>query len=203
MMLHHIQATDICEHCWQEFADHNYVPDSIDVYECPHQIVTDQGYGLAYDRSRPDCYSPDHDCCTPAELDYHRTEPLPGQWRSLQVHERELGYWCLLVQSSNNVQAVAATGSKSDGARIRMSNPNYRPFANAEEYKPHCRRLLRSTVIPNHYLIPTFFNNYGCARDHLTYEQLLKTFVFDDDGSPCGVPVTSPDPDQMELPFNE
>lgn len=73
MMLHHIQATDICEHCGCEFADHNYVPDSIDVYECPHEIITSQGYGLGYDRSRPDHYSPDSQCCTPAELDNYRT----------------------------------------------------------------------------------------------------------------------------------
>lgn len=72
-MLAHIQATDICEHCGSEFANHNYVPNSIDVYECPHEIITSQGYGLGYDRSRPDCYSPDHECCTPAELDNYRT----------------------------------------------------------------------------------------------------------------------------------
>ena len=73
-MMRHIESTDICENCHCEFADHNYVPDSIDQYDCPHEVVTSQGYGLGYDRSRPDCYSPDGDCCTPAELDNYRTE---------------------------------------------------------------------------------------------------------------------------------
>jgi hypothetical protein len=66
----------------------------------------------------------------------------------------------------------------------------YRPFASAEEFKPHCWRVLRSTCVANHYLIPSWFNDYGCARDGMTYEELIGQFVFDDNGEPCGVEVT-------------
>ncbi len=73
-MLAHIQATDICEHCGSEFANHNYVPNSIDVYECPHEIITSQGYGMAYDRSRPDCFSPNRELCSELEIEAHEIE---------------------------------------------------------------------------------------------------------------------------------
>jgi hypothetical protein len=65
----------------------------------------------------------------------------------------------------------------------------YRPFASAEEFKPHCWRVLRSTCVANHYLIPGWFNDYGCARDGMTYAELLGQFVFDDNGEPCGIEV--------------
>jgi hypothetical protein len=40
-----VKATDICRNCGDEFANHNYVPDSLTVYKCltPH---VEQGYGF-------------------------------------------------------------------------------------------------------------------------------------------------------------
>jgi hypothetical protein len=105
-MLSHIQATDICEHCHQQFADHNYVPDSIDVYECPHEAIIDSGYGYGCDRSRPDCFSPDHECCSAAEL---------GSMRPICLPARIVGHRCILAQSTKHVQAALATRSRSNG----------------------------------------------------------------------------------------
>lgn len=40
-----VKATDICANCGDEFANHNYVPESLTVYKCrvPHQEC---GYGM-------------------------------------------------------------------------------------------------------------------------------------------------------------
>lgn len=65
----------------------------------------------------------------------------------------------------------------------------YRPFRDAEEFKPHARRILRSKTIPHHHLLASFFNNYSAVADGLTYEILLRDCVFDDTGNPVGVSV--------------
>jgi hypothetical protein len=68
-MLHYIEATDICQHCHHEFADHNYVPDSIDRYTCPWPIQSETTHGIGYGRDHnPHCFSPDHECCSAYEL---------------------------------------------------------------------------------------------------------------------------------------
>jgi len=65
-----MEATDLCRNCHQEFADHNYVPDSIDKYACPYpQQESVYGY---YAGGDPRSFSPDGECCTPAELKNHR-----------------------------------------------------------------------------------------------------------------------------------
>jgi hypothetical protein len=70
-MPHHIEATDLCEHCHHQFADHNYVPDSIDVYQCPWPIqIGESIYGIGYGRDHnPHNFCPDRDCCSADELD--------------------------------------------------------------------------------------------------------------------------------------
>lgn len=70
--MRHIEATDRCENCGEDFADHNYVPNSISTYLCPHERQMNQGYGYGYDRSRPDCFSPDHESCSEGELANHK-----------------------------------------------------------------------------------------------------------------------------------
>lgn len=70
-MLAHIQATDICEQCGSEFANHNYVPNSIDVYECPWpKMIGNSIYGIGYGNDHnPHCFAPDQECCSADELD--------------------------------------------------------------------------------------------------------------------------------------
>jgi hypothetical protein len=59
-------ATDICRHCGAEFADHNYVPDSIGTYRCPHP-QQETGYG-AFKGGNPCNFHPDGECCSDDEL---------------------------------------------------------------------------------------------------------------------------------------
>lgn len=66
--MRHIEATDRCDNCGAEFADHNYVADSIDTYLCPYERQMNQGYGYGYSKDRPDCFSPDYESCSEAEL---------------------------------------------------------------------------------------------------------------------------------------
>ncbi len=72
MILRDIKAYDLCEHCHRAFADHNYVENSIDVYLCPSEVQSSHSYGYGYFRERPDCFSPDSECCSPEEIENHR-----------------------------------------------------------------------------------------------------------------------------------
>jgi len=72
----------------------------------------------------------------------------------------------------------------------------FRPFASAEEWKPHFGRLLRSTK-PNYmgeivYAAPNAFDSQGFidANARCTWDRAFANYVFDDDGSVCGVEVS-------------
>jgi len=65
------QSTDICYHCHQEFADHNYITDSIDLYTCPELTQvgpTHYGHPTTHD---PNNFLPDPEMCSPEELEEH------------------------------------------------------------------------------------------------------------------------------------
>ena len=63
-------ATDICRNCGDEFANHDYVKDSITQYKCktPYQ---EGGYGY-FCGGDPRKFSPDGECCSPAEIENHK-----------------------------------------------------------------------------------------------------------------------------------
>lgn len=65
------RATDQCNNCGDEFANHEYVKDSITQYKCryPQQ---ESGYGYGYRGIDPRNYSPDHECCSVEEIAEHR-----------------------------------------------------------------------------------------------------------------------------------
>lgn len=65
-----IKADDICANCYREFADHNYLKDSIDLYECPVPGV-DTGYG-GFKGGDPRLFHPDHEMCSAKELENHK-----------------------------------------------------------------------------------------------------------------------------------
>ena len=73
----------------------------------------------------------------------------------------------------------------------------HRPFASAEEFKPHRDRWIRfadgsvsSCWKINWYKDEGVFLGHGQERVFLTFEHRLGEWVFDDDGSPFGVEVT-------------
>jgi hypothetical protein len=65
--LRYFEATDLCEHCHCEFADHNYVENSIDVYLCPELATVGTGYGR-FKGGDPNLFTPDPECSSPAEI---------------------------------------------------------------------------------------------------------------------------------------
>jgi len=64
----------------------------------------------------------------------------------------------------------------------------YRPFANAEEFKPHRNRWVRLAGCDKG------FWHFGSCTDEgamgAKWKYLFKTYVFDDDGTPFGVEVS-------------
>jgi hypothetical protein len=82
----------------------------------------------------------------------------------------------------------------------------YRPFANAEEFKPHRDRWVRvvktqderNTDLESWFGIASCLKIMGCEESGLwlrvpggwlTYESAFEDFVFDDDGTPFGVRI--------------
>lgn len=65
-----VKATDQCDNCGREFADHVYVPESLTDYRCPvpHQ---ESGYG-GFCGGDPRKFHPDGEVCTPEEIENHR-----------------------------------------------------------------------------------------------------------------------------------
>jgi len=65
-----VSATDICKNCGDEFANHDYVKDSITQYKCPvpHQ---ESGYGF-FCGGDPRLFHPDGECCSEKEIANHK-----------------------------------------------------------------------------------------------------------------------------------
>lgn len=65
-----VKATDRCNNCHHEFADHEYVKDSITVYRCPVPHV-ESGYG-GFHGGDPRKFFPCGEDSTPEEIANHR-----------------------------------------------------------------------------------------------------------------------------------
>ena len=69
----------------------------------------------------------------------------------------------------------------------KVQEPTYRPFANAEEFKPYRSRWIK--MKGSGVTRFNFYNNKGVHNDSLevfNYQKLFDTCLFED-GSPCGV----------------
>ena len=60
-----VAATDVCENCYGDFADHNY-DSQRDLYVCPHPHQ-ETGYG-GFKGGDPNKFHPDGECCTAEEI---------------------------------------------------------------------------------------------------------------------------------------
>ena len=65
-----VKDTDRCQNCHREFAEHNYVKDSIDKYKCPVPRQ-ESGYG-GFNGGDPRNFHPDYECSTEKERENHR-----------------------------------------------------------------------------------------------------------------------------------
>jgi hypothetical protein len=65
-----ITDTTRCANCHEEFANHDYVKDSITQYRCPHPHE-EHGYGF-FHGGDPRKFFPDHESCSPDEIENHK-----------------------------------------------------------------------------------------------------------------------------------
>ena len=65
-----MKDTALCINCYREFADHNYVPDSIDQYKCP--VPVQESYYGYFSGGDPRKFHPDYEDCTPEEIANHK-----------------------------------------------------------------------------------------------------------------------------------
>lgn len=68
--IHATNDASRCRNCGREFADHNYVKDSIDKYKCPHP-GQDAVYG-GFHGGDPRNFHPDGECTTDSERAAHK-----------------------------------------------------------------------------------------------------------------------------------
>lgn len=66
MSLYGVTDTTICKNCWREFAEHNYVANSLDVYDCPHP-KSEACYGF-FCGGDPRKFHPDYEECSQDEI---------------------------------------------------------------------------------------------------------------------------------------
>lgn len=85
MSLFGITDTTRCCNCGDEFGNHDYVPESIDQYKCPHPYI-ETVYGF-FHGGDPRDFHPDREECSPDEIENHR---LACEVAEAQAEGREL-----------------------------------------------------------------------------------------------------------------
>ncbi len=120
-----------------------------------------------------------------------KIEGVPEGWELLRIGPVTGGDWyigisgrptcCEYKNDSYSVESYAIVR--------KVERPKqYRPFANAEEFKPHRERWVRLASCDK-----GFWRFDSCTEDGAMgakWKDLFKTYVFDDDGTPFGVEVS-------------
>jgi hypothetical protein len=70
MSLYGVSDQTRCVNCGDEFANHDYVADSLDQYKCPY-MKRDSVYGF-FNGGDPRNFHPDGECCSPEEIENHK-----------------------------------------------------------------------------------------------------------------------------------
>jgi hypothetical protein len=94
MSLFNVTDTTRCRNCCDEFANHDYIPDSLDAYVCPH-LYSETHYGF-FNGGDPRKFHPDYECCSENEikrwkeacaeaeqLESKRSLPCPSGWERM------------------------------------------------------------------------------------------------------------------------
>ena len=106
----------------------------------------------------------------------------PGEW--YEGHNRSIWKW----------DGIGPSAYKKIIIRKIEKPKQYRPFANAAEFKPHRDRWVRRLANGGAFLVFDYSEKGFCAHkwNPVSWEELFKLgYVFDDDGSPFGAEVTS------------
>jgi hypothetical protein len=117
-----------------------------------------------------------------------KIEGVPEGWELIRIGRPEKGEHFL---DGNNMPDQAEHDGFVMARPIvrKVERPKqYRPFANAEEFKPHRDRWVRLAGCDKG------FWHFGSCTDEgamgAKWKDLFKTYVFDDDGTPFGVEVS-------------
>ncbi len=170
------------------------------------------GDGTWHEVDMPDfCGDPEGYRIQPSYLEHHKACGLKvGDLVKVlrKAEDLEQGWNAVWSPSMNSsVGTILTIKGCGGGDGFRLNNgyyypyfvlekvePKYRPFANAEEFKPHRDKWIKYTKNEkNHYCRVDAFNDkdwfLSGNEEHHSYTKMLSDYTFED-GSPCGVLVT-------------
>ena len=114
-------------------------------------------------------------------------------WEIVRIGSPKAGNWYIDVYGEP-VLIDSEWSSKNAVIVRKIEKPKqYRPFANAAEFKPHRDRWVRRSENEGAFLVFDYSEKGFCADDWnpVSWEELFNMgYVFDDDGTPFGVEVT-------------
>jgi hypothetical protein len=120
---------------------------------------------------------------------------VPEGWELVRIGMVHHGEWRLM--DDKTIEQWDSKRSSSGWAVVlrKIEKPaKYRPFANAEEFKPHRDRWVRQKESGSIFRGITYdedglFALLEIAVDPFCWEEAFEDFVFDDDGTPFGVKI--------------
>ena len=121
-------------------------------------------------------------------------EGIPEGWELVRVGKPKEGEFFI---DGRSCPYQAMDDDHVHGCAIirKIERPKqYRPFANAAEFKPHRHRWVRRLANGGAFLVFDYSEKGFCADEWnpVSWEDLFDMgYVFDDDGSPFGVEVQS------------
>jgi len=131
-----------------------------------------------------------------------RIEGVPEGWELVHANRRvQKGEWYISRAGHIVIWAEKRETASSHPIIRKIEKPaRYRPFANAEEFKPHRDRWVRvikedndcgcdlEECLGGSLKFMAHSEDSACAPGGwLTYDDAFECFVFDDDGTPFGV----------------
>jgi hypothetical protein len=112
---------------------------------------------------------------------------VPDGWELIEVRKMGLGDFSIDRDGKPFEWVIGESDTVWPIIRKIEQPARYRPFANAEEFKPHRNRWWRFKDTPDPLVFPCDqYNDRGPAR--CTWQQAFNGRVFDD-GTPFGVRV--------------
>jgi len=130
---------------------------------------------------------------------------VPEGWELVRIGVPSDGDWWISMEGAAE-QSMSSCITVWPIIRKIEKPARYRPFANADEFKPHRDRWVRivkeqderNTNLEDWFGIGSCLKIMGCEESGLwlrvpgrwlTYESAFAEFVFDDDGTPFGVKI--------------
>jgi hypothetical protein len=119
---------------------------------------------------------------------------VPEGWELVRIGKPEIGEW-FIDGLSEPYQAIDDGHFRGCAIIRKIEKPaKYRPFANAEEFKPHRDRWIRQKESDSIFRVITYdedglFALIEIVVDPFCWEEAFEDFVFDDDGTPFGVRI--------------